>query len=843
MFGLAIEQIVIYVTLLVFLVVGILFKDKPKNMKDYSLGTRLFTKPMLIATMVATLIGGGSTIGQAALLYDQGMLYVIPVLAEIVGYLIFGYLIVPKFKEYYGSLTVVELLSKLYGKSVKPMVGTIAYLFCFGALAMQVKAVGIILQSTIGDTTVLPIILSFMIITIYAAFGGITSVIKTDVVQFIIFMVVLPIIAICILKESGGFYGLIEKIPQKKLSPEFSIISFISLIFYCMIPDDSPDFIHRILIGRDKVKNRTAVYITALLEVVLLFFVIVIASVAITKYQGIDSNTALFTVINGFIGSKIGMMAFAVAMLSVVLSTADSLINTGSIILVNDVISTKIKSEKNKLLCIKVVVTFSGILSLFIALKVENLIDLIWFIGQYYSAIMAVPLIGGLFIKERNESMFWASAITGFVSYTVLNLFWPDIDHLIYVISIFLSLVAYIIASKGTIFYFNMNSFYSYIDKTFQEIKIPIDKLAYAITPLSFFIIITEIISNDIIVEGLITKIIAGVIGMSFLFIEAVYSKNKRIFNLYVIFAIWYCFPFLSSYLYYSHPNSGVAYINMIVAGIFITAVFSWEKIIFSFISGMVMGGLVYWGVYKPSVMHFIPQTLSLTTLLSYIGLISYFIIRPKEYGVKRFIEGVTEQLTKKNKAEVEKALKEYEITIELMGMHELAKRKYKEIRKELDIEMIKNEVGKINLRELSINIENYFNLMAHQKEMKINVEYEGEEEEVGIIISRELAYTIIFSISNFMIGCNTSQLDIKIYQRSEEIYLEYKLANYKFKLEEIEKYITQKNSEAELMSIELIEGIIGKIEGIKYKKKRDVITISMKKFKMTGEPISRVLN
>ena len=219
MFGLEIEQIMIYVTLLVFLGVGILFKDKPKNMKDYSLGTRLFTKPMLIATMVATLIGGGSTIGQTALLYDQGMLYVIPVLAEIVGYLVFGYLIVPKFKEYYGSLTVVELLSKLYGKSVKPMVGTIAYLFCFGALAMQVKAVGIILQSTIGDTTVLPIILSFMIITIYAAFGGITSVIKTDVVQFIIFMVVLPIIVICTLKEIGGFDGLIEKIQQKKLSP------------------------------------------------------------------------------------------------------------------------------------------------------------------------------------------------------------------------------------------------------------------------------------------------------------------------------------------------------------------------------------------------------------------------------------------------------------------------------------------------------------------------------------------------------------------------------------------------------------------------------------------------
>ena len=245
------------------------------------------------------------------------------------------------------------------------------------------------------------------------------------------------------------------------------------------------------------------------------------------------------------------------------------------------------------------------------------------------------------------------------------------------------------------------------------------------------------------------------------------------------------------------------------------------------------MGGLVYWGIHKPNIMSFIPQTLSLTTLLSYIGIISYFIIRPKEYGVKKFIEDVTEQLTKKNKSEVEKALKEYEVTIELMGKHELAKRKYEEIRKEFDIEMIKNGAGNINLKELVTNIENYFNLISYQKGKRMNVEYIEGEEEISINVNMELIYTIIFGISNFMVNCNTSQLDIKVHQKGGKINLEYKLANYKFKLKEIEKYITQKNNDTEFMSIGLIEGIIDKIDGIEYQKKKNAITISLTKYKI----------
>jgi Na+/proline symporter len=71
-------DVIIYVCigLLLFLVTGIIIRDKPKNIKDYALGGKTFSVPVLVATMAATLIGGGSTIGEAALYYNKGLLFI-----------------------------------------------------------------------------------------------------------------------------------------------------------------------------------------------------------------------------------------------------------------------------------------------------------------------------------------------------------------------------------------------------------------------------------------------------------------------------------------------------------------------------------------------------------------------------------------------------------------------------------------------------------------------------------------------------------------------------------------------------------------------------------------------
>lgn len=62
-----IKEIIIYGFLLTFLIVGLGYREKIKKFKDYALGTHICTKLALSATVVATLVGGGSTIGSIAM--------------------------------------------------------------------------------------------------------------------------------------------------------------------------------------------------------------------------------------------------------------------------------------------------------------------------------------------------------------------------------------------------------------------------------------------------------------------------------------------------------------------------------------------------------------------------------------------------------------------------------------------------------------------------------------------------------------------------------------------------------------------------------------------------------
>ena len=61
---------------------------------------------------------------------------------------------------------------------------------------MQVKALSILFNNILGYDLIYNAVIAFLIITVYTSIGGVDSVIRTDIIQFIIFMVILPIITI-----------------------------------------------------------------------------------------------------------------------------------------------------------------------------------------------------------------------------------------------------------------------------------------------------------------------------------------------------------------------------------------------------------------------------------------------------------------------------------------------------------------------------------------------------------------------------------------------------------------------------------------------------------------------
>lgn len=216
--------------------------------------------------------------------------------------------IIPRLTRYYGCLSIAEVMGKMYGVYARKVVGVSAFVFCLGILGAQIKAYYWVMESLFFDNALFVTIITLSIIILYSSIGGVYSVIKTDVLQFFIFIVIVPLIASYIIKTSGGITQ-ITSVFSKSCRGFFyggSITAFVSLAIFYVLPDLAPDTFHRLLIGRNCQKNQAAIYVLAFVNLVTLIFVGCVAFIAISLTNTIDlkSQNTLFFVIENLIASK-----------------------------------------------------------------------------------------------------------------------------------------------------------------------------------------------------------------------------------------------------------------------------------------------------------------------------------------------------------------------------------------------------------------------------------------------------------------------------------------------------------------------------------------------------------
>ena len=95
-----IKELIIYSSLISFFVAGIFLKEEVKSFKDYALGSKPYTKLALSATVIATMYGGGSTIGAVSMVCEIGLIYIITQLCTPISILLQSVFIVPRYREY-----------------------------------------------------------------------------------------------------------------------------------------------------------------------------------------------------------------------------------------------------------------------------------------------------------------------------------------------------------------------------------------------------------------------------------------------------------------------------------------------------------------------------------------------------------------------------------------------------------------------------------------------------------------------------------------------------------------------------------------------------------------------
>jgi Na+/proline symporter len=813
-------RVYVYVGLFLFLVIGVLYKDKPNSIKDYALGTKAFSTPALVATMVATFIGAGNTIGYVTLFYKNGLLFALLPVCGCFAHILFARYILPQFNQYYGRLSIVSVVSKIYGNSTERFVGFIAYIYCFGVLAMQIKAIGIIIEYALGYPSVPAMIVAFMVITIYSAVGGIKSVVRTDILQFVIFIIVLPVFAFFLLNENGGMSQLSD-FNVGQISGNFNLLSYVSLLILSLSPEISPIFIHRILIGRNQVQNRQIIYFWILIKIICTLFTLVVATVAISKFPGLEGNFIFFKTIDSVVQNNFFRGLFTIAMLAVVLSSADSLINTGAVIFVESLIPKDRTYKVNKVNIAKIMTLLSGLIALFIAIKAKSLLDIVFFVSEYYFTVIFIPFIGGLFIKKGRAIIFWTSSITGFLSHTLLKMLAPEIEHTSYVISLILSFIVFMLTKS--LVQDRTNSKGSYIDNLecitkniIDGMKIPISQLGYAIIPIPIFTGIIEVLGNSLTTSTTILIILAGLISVLYIFMDKIFINNQGILqNLFILVAALYSFPFLSTYIYYTLPNSNIALSNMIISVVVFGVIFSYKMFMVLLVIGSVLGSMVFvilnpveWGV-------FIINVIVLFLIILYTIVILFSIFKVKEILMKKFISEFKDDTYGVNKKVIDMAINHWE-----------ARKEYLEKRASLNLDTKDNDIYAVNIEDMVKVLKNYIALIELEKKIEFSIE--NRIKNITITKPISMIYTIIFSVAYQITKFKEKIICMSITNRNNKMIIKYSLPNMELNVNEVRKYIRAENNPEGIMSFDLIEKIIKEQSDVNIKFAKNSIVLSI---------------
>ncbi len=211
-----IDYIVIVIYFFATLYLGFRYSKKGNNkdFDNYLLAGRRISLPAFTATLVSTWYGGVLGIGEFTWLY--GILnWVTQALPYYLFAIIFAIFLAQKIQKT-QLYTIPDLLYKHYGMKTGLMGSFL--IFFLVTPAPHLLMVMFLLSSVLGIPLIWAYLIAILFSILYVYFGGFQSVVKTDILQFVLMFVGFVVLIVTLISKYGGFEFLQNNLPVNHLT-------------------------------------------------------------------------------------------------------------------------------------------------------------------------------------------------------------------------------------------------------------------------------------------------------------------------------------------------------------------------------------------------------------------------------------------------------------------------------------------------------------------------------------------------------------------------------------------------------------------------------------------------
>lgn len=382
---------------------------------SYTIGNKAFPGWVIALTLITSALGAGDMFGNADGGYTNGLSHLAWVLGENTGKVLFG-LVAAGFLAKYAYRTIADFADDLIvrDKTTKAIIGGILCLPGIAWTGGQAMCVGMIYRIFTGNDPTWIILLSTFVFIAYTALGGIRAVVWTDVIQS-------GLIFICGIGYYVAVFGnvnyslttLAER--AQTVSPTFWSFSavtpskLISLMLTSLLGVSVFQmYWQRVFSCRDPKEAKRAFTSMGLVSIVVTTATTLTGILARTMDPSIQGGSIAWLVRESL--PEWMQISFVMAMIAATMSSADSLLNSAAVNIVNDVIRPYKPNISDKQLVnyTAIATVVIGLISLAGSLKFTFVLDLasIGYAGA--GGTIAPFLLLGLFWKKDKSKGFSA---------------------------------------------------------------------------------------------------------------------------------------------------------------------------------------------------------------------------------------------------------------------------------------------------------------------------------------------------------------------------------------------------------------------------------------------------
>jgi solute:Na+ symporter, SSS family len=403
-----ITYIVLIVYLLVLIYIGLRSYARVENIRGFFVAHKKGNFWQITGSLVATILGGsavigaidaGSSMGGASswfmLSAAMGLLALLPLTGKITSL---------------GRFTLPDLLETLHGPRAKQIAAYVIPVAWLGIVAAQLIAAARILQSFAGIDYSTGVVLSGVVFTLYTIAGGQISILKTDLLQAVLILgglILLTFYSSRYLQQTHNQNPL----PGFPFNQQFQPVDLlILLITYATTFTVGPDIYSRLFCANGEKVARRALATTAFI-LIPVAFMIGYLSITGTQLNGSSGQGASLVEISHRVLPVWAVPLVVIALLSAVLSSADTTILSASII-ITDIVSKNHFGERT-LKQTRFIILVIGIFSIIIATQMTSIIEMLLMALAVYSGAFILPVLLGLMGLRSKPSSVSLAIVSG----------------------------------------------------------------------------------------------------------------------------------------------------------------------------------------------------------------------------------------------------------------------------------------------------------------------------------------------------------------------------------------------------------------------------------------------